>query len=72
MGHLNIWHSHPKNNSRGARECRICANGHGLIRKYGLYICRQCFRENAKEVGFQKVNVISISKKSGVDTTNKY
>ena len=35
---------------------RICANRHGLIRKYGLHICRRCFRENAAEIGFQKVS----------------
>ncbi|KAI8003694.1 hypothetical protein LOK49_LG08G00706 [Camellia lanceoleosa] len=26
----------------------------GLIRKYGLMCCRQCFRSNAKEIGFIK------------------
>ena len=35
---------------------RMCANRHGLIRKYGLHICRQCFRENAAEIGFLKVS----------------
>lgn len=34
---------------------RICGNRHGLIRKYGLHTCRQCFRENASYIGFQKV-----------------
>ena len=34
---------------------RICANHWGLIRKYGLNICRQCFREYAKDIGFVKV-----------------
>ncbi|KAI7979373.1 hypothetical protein LOK49_Contig369G00003 [Camellia lanceoleosa] len=29
----------------------------GLIRKYGLMCCRQCFRSNAKEIGFIKVNL---------------
>jgi len=33
---------------------RICANHWGLIRKYGLNICRQCFREYAKDIGFVK------------------
>ncbi|KAJ3115925.1 Alcohol O-acetyltransferase [Phlyctochytrium bullatum] len=27
----------------------------GLIRKYGLNICRQCFREYSKDIGFLKV-----------------
>jgi len=26
-----------------------------LIRKYGLNICRQCFREKADDIGFKKV-----------------
>ena len=34
---------------------RVCSNGHGLIRKYGLNICRQCFREYAPDIGFKKV-----------------
>ncbi|KAL4180054.1 hypothetical protein AMTRI_Chr13g123270 [Amborella trichopoda] len=33
---------------------RVCGNPHGLIRKYGLMCCRQCFRSNAKEIGFVK------------------
>ncbi|HKZ45470.1 MAG TPA: 30S ribosomal protein S14, partial [archaeon] len=28
----------------------------GIIRKYGLYYCRQCMREVAKNVGFKKYN----------------
>lgn len=36
---------------------RVCGNPHGLIRKYGLMCCRQCFRSNAKEIGFIKVNI---------------
>lgn len=35
---------------------RACANRHGLIRKYGLNICRQCFREYAADIGFKKVD----------------
>jgi hypothetical protein len=36
---------------------RVCANHHGLIRKYHLVMCRRCFRERAEEIGFQKVSV---------------
>jgi len=39
---------------RGSRECRICGKRRGLIRKYGLFYCRQCFREVAKSLGFKK------------------
>lgn len=34
---------------------RVCAHRAGLIRKYGLNICRQCFREKADDIGFKKV-----------------
>lgn len=34
---------------------RVCGNPHGLIRKYGIMCCRQCFKTNAKEIGFIKV-----------------
>ncbi|GAB4853442.1 hypothetical protein Ancab_017632 [Ancistrocladus abbreviatus] len=54
MGHSNVWNSHPKNYGPGSRTCRVCGNSHGLIRKYGLMTCRQCFRSNAKEIGFIK------------------
>ena len=33
---------------------RVCANRHGLIRKYGLNICRQCFQLYHKDIGFTK------------------
>lgn len=39
---------------------RICSNPHGLIRKYGLNICRQCFRERANHIGFYKVRRTSL------------
>ncbi|CEO95416.1 40S ribosomal protein S29 [Plasmodiophora brassicae] len=48
------WNAHPKNSGKGMRRCRVCANHNGLIRKYGLNICRRCFREYAKDIGFQK------------------
>jgi len=31
-------------------------NGHGLIRKYDLNMCRQCFKEKAGDIGFIKVS----------------
>lgn len=37
-----------------ARQCRFCGNVRGLIRKYGLYVCRKCFRERAEDLGFKK------------------
>jgi small subunit ribosomal protein S29e len=34
---------------------RVCTHTAGLIRKYGLNICRQCFREKSQDIGFIKV-----------------
>jgi small subunit ribosomal protein S14 len=39
---------------KGTRKCRICGGSRALIRAYGLYVCRRCFREVAKELGFKK------------------
>lgn len=39
---------------RGKRRCRRCKNDKGLIRKYGLYLCRRCFKDNAQMMGFKK------------------
>ena len=36
------------------RICRICGTTRGVIRKYGLMICRRCFREKASDIGFTK------------------
>lgn len=35
---------------------RVCKHKAGLIRKYDLDLCRQCFREKAKDIGFHKVS----------------
>lgn len=37
---------------------RLCAHQAGLIRKYGLDLCRQCFREKSAAIGFEKVRVL--------------
>merc|ERR1711971_1111601 len=50
-----VWNSHPKKYGMGSRRCRACSNRHGLIRKYGLNMCRQCFREYSADIGFQKL-----------------
>lgn len=38
---------------------RVCKHKAGLIRKYDLNLCRQCFREKAKDIGFNKVRYIA-------------
>ena len=44
--------THPRLYGKDSRACRVCRNTHGLIRKYGLDICRRCFRERATLLGF--------------------
>lgn len=39
-------------------DSRICTHRAGLIRKYGMNICRQCFREKSSDIGFNKVRHI--------------
>ncbi len=34
--------------------CRRCGRYGGVINKYGLMYCRQCFREVAKKMGWKK------------------
>jgi len=36
------------------RKCRQCGRTRAHIRKYGLNLCRQCFRDMAPELGFKK------------------
>ena len=43
-----------KKKGRGMRVCQRCGTSRGLIRKYGLNICRRCFREIAEDLGFRK------------------
>ena len=50
----NLWNSHPKQNSKGGRSCRVCNGRNGLIRKYDLMVCRRCFRDQADQIGFKK------------------
>jgi ribosomal protein S14 len=38
---------------KGARRCAICKSHERIIRKYGLYICGRCFREQAKLLGWK-------------------
>ncbi|TNN44084.1 40S ribosomal protein S29 [Liparis tanakae] len=56
MGHQQLYWSHPRKFGQGSRSCRVCSNRHGLIRKYGLNMCRQCFRQYAHDIGFVKLD----------------
>ncbi|KAI2817576.1 hypothetical protein CBS63078_5004 [Aspergillus niger] len=55
MTHESVWYSRPRKFGKGSRSCRVCSHRAGLIRKYGMNICRQCFREKSSDIGFHKV-----------------
>ena len=38
----------------GSRKCRRCGGYGAHIQKYGMHLCRQCFRDIAKNIGFKK------------------
>ncbi|MCP3681148.1 MAG: 30S ribosomal protein S14 [bacterium] len=51
-----IKHNKPKErkNSVEQKRCVRCGNTRGHISKYGLHLCRRCFREIATKIGFKK------------------
>ena len=56
-----IWkkylkHNAPKKRSVGGalKKCKICGSHRAHIQKYNINLCRRCFRENARSVGFKK------------------
>ena len=53
-----IKHNSPKERScgRNIKKCKRCGTYHGTIAKYGLNLCRRCFREVALKMGFKKFN----------------
>lgn len=51
-----IKHNAPKKRSCGIslKRCVRCGRIRGHISSYGINLCRQCFRENAVNLGFKK------------------
>ena len=45
-----------ENSARVLALAGSAQTGHGLIRKYGLKMCRQCFCQYAKDIGFIKLD----------------
>ncbi|MGQ4911409.1 MAG: 30S ribosomal protein S14 [Candidatus Thorarchaeota archaeon] len=43
-----------KKMGKGSRTCVRCGTHQAIIRRYGLNMCRRCFRETAKTLGFRK------------------
>lgn len=57
------WKKYQKHNAPkerkfgfGVTRCEFCGTTRGHISKYGLNICRRCFRLNATKLGFKKLN----------------
>ncbi|MCB9358577.1 30S ribosomal protein S14 [Candidatus Woesearchaeota archaeon] len=53
-----IKHNAPKKRSCGIslKRCKRCGRIKGHVSKYGLDLCRQCFRDIATKIGFKKYN----------------
>ncbi|OTA67891.1 hypothetical protein K449DRAFT_400550 [Hypoxylon sp. EC38] len=66
MSHESVWNSRPRTYGKGSRACRVCTHKAGLIRKYGLNICRQCFREKSADIGFVKESSSRSQREHGV------
>ena len=51
-----IKNNSPKTRKFGinTKKCRRCGRPGGHIGKYGLHVCRNCFREIAIQIGFKK------------------
>jgi len=51
---VKIRHGKLKKYGKGSRHCKRCGNYTGMIQKYNLMLCRQCFRDVAEKIGFKK------------------
>jgi len=51
-----LKHNKPKMRKFGiaTKKCERCGRFGGHISKYGLNLCRHCFREIAEKIGFKK------------------
>ncbi len=51
-----VKHNKPAERAHGiaTRACGHCGRHRAHINKYGLHLCRQCFRQYASELGFKK------------------
>lgn len=45
---------HAEKGTGQLQECRRCKRKQGLVGKYDIWLCRQCFREIARDMGFKK------------------
>jgi small subunit ribosomal protein S14 len=51
-----IKHNQPKEREFGpaTKKCKRCGSNKGHVGKYGIGLCRKCFREIAPKIGFKK------------------
>lgn len=45
---------HTSKRTGQSHDCRRCGRQQGLVGKYEIWLCRQCFREIARGMGFKK------------------
>lgn len=45
---------HDGDRTEHKRECLATGRKQGLIGKYDIWLCRQAFRERARDMGFKK------------------
>jgi len=45
---------HATTRNEQLRDCQRCGRKQGLVGKYDIYLCRQCFREVSRSMGFKK------------------
>jgi ribosomal protein S14 len=43
-----------KKRTKDKKKCIRCKARDGVISKYGLNLCRRCFKDKALELGFKK------------------
>lgn len=53
-----LKHNKPKDRKLGisTKKCERCGRIGAHLSQYNLNLCRQCFREIAEEIGFNKFN----------------
>ena len=45
---------HASKRTEQLEQCQRCGRKQGLVGKYDIWLCRQCFREIARDMGFKK------------------
>jgi len=41
--------------AKNERRCRICSSEKGMIHRFGINVCRRCFKDVAEKLGFKKM-----------------